>query len=123
MQIPEQYLPVMPYLILKNAESFHSFMKEVFLAEDQLIVPRDGGGIMHGELRIGDAVVMFADATPAWSNFPGSIFMYVKDVNSLFQRAMSVGCKQLQELDQREYGFGGGFEDHFGNNWWVNEIR
>ncbi|MGV3766165.1 MAG: VOC family protein [Chitinophagaceae bacterium] len=119
MRIPNNYLPVMPYLILSDAQAFSNFMKHVFHAEEQLIVPGERG-IMHGELRIGDAVIMFANATELWQPFPGSVFIYVEEVEGIFERAFSEGCKQLQELAQREYGYGGGFEDPFGNQWWVN---
>ena len=36
-------------------------MKNVFGAEEQRIVPRSEGVIMHGELRIGGAVIIFAE--------------------------------------------------------------
>lgn len=121
MTVPWQYLPVMPYLIIENSTSFHDFMKEVFIAEDQLIIPAENGGVMHGELRIGDAVIMFANSGQSWPTFPGSVFIYVEDAEAVFNRAILKGCKQLQELAQREYGYGGGFEDHYGNNWWVNQ--
>lgn len=60
MKIPEQYLPIMPYLILKDTKGFLKFTKEG--AEEQLIVPTEDGKIMHGEIRIFDAVVMFGNA-------------------------------------------------------------
>ena len=60
MKIPSQYTRLMPYLIVPNAADFIGFMKEVFGAEEQIIVPRSEGVIMHGELRIGDAVIHHA---------------------------------------------------------------
>jgi uncharacterized glyoxalase superfamily protein PhnB len=54
MKIPPQYNRVMPYLIIPRAAEFIVFMKEVFGAQEQMIVPRSEGVIMHGELRIGD---------------------------------------------------------------------
>ena len=50
MKIPLQYNRIMPYLIVPNATDFIRFMKEVFGAEEQIIVPRSEGVIMHGEL-------------------------------------------------------------------------
>lgn len=119
MKIPAQYLPVMPYIILQDAQAFARFMVHVFKAEEQLIVPGEQG-VMHGELKVGDAVIMFANATELWKPFPASVFIYVEAVEGIFERAFAEGCKQLQELAQREYGYGGGFEDPFGNQWWVN---
>jgi len=77
MKIPPQYNQVMPYLIIPDAAGFIIFMKDVFGAEEQRIVPHSEGVIMHGELRIGDAVIMLADVTPEFIARPAGIFIYV----------------------------------------------
>ena len=59
MKIPPQYNRLMPYMIIPDAAGFIVFMKEVFGAEEQVIVPRSEGVIMHGELRIGDAACRY----------------------------------------------------------------
>ncbi|MTI26017.1 VOC family protein [Fulvivirga kasyanovii] len=120
MKIPENYLPIMPYLILKGADKFADFMKTVFDAKDQLVVPGERG-IMHGELRIGDAVVMYAEAGEEFTPSPSGMFIYVENVDSVFAKALQNGAKKLQEVEKRDYGYGGGFQDPFGNQWWVNE--
>lgn len=74
MKIPSQYNRVMPYMIIPKATDFIGFMKEVFGAKEQIIVPRSEGVIMHGELRIGDAVIMFADVTEQFTARPVGIF-------------------------------------------------
>jgi len=113
----------MPYLILPGGYTFIDFMKEVFQAEVQYTAERSPGVIMHGELRIGPAVIMFADATAEYPAFPGSMFLYVEDVDAVWGRAMGRhDVTQLQELDNRPYGRGGGFRDAFGNAWWVNSV-
>jgi uncharacterized glyoxalase superfamily protein PhnB len=66
MKIPQQYTRLIPYLILKNTGGFRKFMADVFNAIEQLIVPSDDGSVMHGEIRMGDAVIMFAE-TGRWS--------------------------------------------------------
>jgi PhnB protein len=48
-------------------------MKEVFDATQQVLVPREEGIIMHGELRIADAVIMFADVTGEFTAKPAGI--------------------------------------------------
>ena len=76
---------------------------------------------MHGEFRIGPAVIMFADASEQYPAFPASMFLDVDDVDAVFARALArPDVQQLQELDNRSYGRGGGFKDAFGNAWWVN---
>ena len=121
MKIPEQYLPVMPYLMVDNAQGLLSFAKTVFGATEQLIVPTEDDKIMHGEIRIGDAVIMFADATDQWKTKPAAMYMYVKDVKEVYNSALKNGAKNLEEPGQKDYGFSAGFEDPYGNHWFVAE--
>ena len=121
MKVPEQYLPVMPYLIVNNAGSFIDFMKAAFEAREQLLVPGEGGTIMHGELRINDAVIMFADAGGQWKAKPAGMFLYVSDVLKIYTQALENGAKSLMPPAEQEYGFSAGIEDNFGNHWWITE--
>lgn len=118
MKIPPQYNRVMPYMIIPNAAGFISFMKEVFGAVEQIIVPRSKSVIMHGELRIGDAVIMFADVTPEFTARPAGIFIYVEDVANTYKKAIAAGAESVMEPMQQPYGFTCGFKDAFGNDWW-----
>jgi len=121
MKIPAQYLPVMPYLIIKDAKAFKIFMTDVFGATEQLLVPRDEHLIMHGELRIGDAVIMFADATEVYKERPAGMFIYVESVNDVYNKAISKGAKSQMVPQKMEYGYTAGFEDEWGNQWWPVE--
>jgi len=55
MVIPDYYLPIMPYLIVEKAYDFIAFTQKVFNSKTELIVPREEGTIMHGEITIGKA--------------------------------------------------------------------
>lgn len=121
MKIPAQYNRVMPYMIIPDATGFIRFMEEVFGAEEQIIVPRSEGIIMHGELRIGDAVIMFADVTPGFTARPAGIFIYVENVQETYKKAMAAGAVSVMEPMQQPYGFTCGFKDAFGNDWWPTE--
>jgi PhnB protein len=121
MQVPDQYLPIMPYLLVPGAYRFIEFVQTVFGATVQYTTDRSPGILMHGELRIGPAVLMVADATEAYPPFPASMFLYVEKVDEVFTKATAhADVVLLQELDDRPYGRGGGFRDPFGNAWWVN---
>ena len=121
MKIPLQYLPVMPYLIIPNAKAFIEFMQTVFKASIQLEIPRDEQHIMHGELKIHDAVIMFADATEEFTARPAGMFIYVSDVDTIYNSALENGATSLRTPNTEEYGYNAGFEDSFGNQWWVVE--
>ena len=123
MKIPEQYLPVMPYLIVKNAKKFMAFAKEVFNATEQLIVPAEDDKIMHGELKIHDAVIMFADASDTWNEKTAAMYMYVDNVNNIYHLALGNGATNLQAPEKKEYGYTAGFVDAFGNQWFIVEAE
>lgn len=111
----------MPYLIISNAKGFITFMKLVFDATEQLIVPRTDELIMHGELKIGDAVVMFADATEQFKERPSGMFIYIESVDDTYKKAIANGATTLTTPAKQEYGYSAGFQDAFGNQWWVTE--
>ena len=62
--VPDGYHTLTPYLVVDGAERIVQFMKNAFGA--QLVfepMMRPDGKIMHAELKIGDFVVMIADAS------------------------------------------------------------
>lgn len=120
MKIPENYLPVMPYIIINDSAAFLQFTKTVFGATEQLIVPgEDGRSIMHGEIRIGTAVLMFANTNANWGAKSCGMFIYVEDTHKVYETALAHGATSLMQPVKQDYGYSGGFEDPFGNHWWI----
>jgi PhnB protein len=124
--IPEGYPEVMPYLIVDGANDAIEFYKSVFGASERMRMPMPGGRIGHAELTIGDSLIMLADENPEMGargprsigGSPVRIFVYVNDVDAVFDRAMTAGAKGTQELEDRFYGDRAGqFEDPFGHFW------
>jgi uncharacterized glyoxalase superfamily protein PhnB len=111
----------MPYLILKGANDFIDFTKKVFNAKVELIVPRSEGVIMHGELTIGKAAIMFADATDDYKPFPSSMFILIENIDEVYKLGLKNGAISTQEIDERNYGRSAGFKDPFGNQWWLTQ--
>ncbi len=109
---------IMPYLIVPGANQFITFMEKVFGASLQFSVPRSEGIIMHGELRIGEGVIMFADATDQFAPRPAGIFIYVEDVDATYERALAAGATSTMPPTIMEYGYTCGIKDLFGNDWW-----
>jgi PhnB protein len=123
MDIPQDYLPVMPYLILDKAPEFLEYAKKVFGATEQMIVPaEDGKGIMHGEIKIGDAMIMFASSTDTLKDKSAGMFLYVINVDRVYNAGIEQGGDSLQTPAEKEYGYSAGFEDPFGNQWWITQI-
>ena len=119
MTIPPQYNQLMPYLILKDSSGFRQFMSEVFDAKDQMIVPGASDTIMHGEIKIGDAVIMFAEASHQVAVMNAGIFIYVDNVGITYRKALLAGASTVagQEPSDKDYGRACGVKDRFGNTW------
>lgn len=122
MNIPPNYLPVMPYLILDKAPEFLEYAKKVFGAQEQLIVPgEEERSIMHGEIKIHSAVIMFAQSNPQWKEKSAGMFLFVENVDRVYNAGIEQGGTSLQKPNQQDYGYTAGFEDPFGNQWWINQ--
>lgn len=119
MEIPNYYLPIMPYLIVDRANEFIEFIKAVFGAEERLRVLREDGTLMHAEFILGKATIMFAAANNTYKPFPCGMFVLREDIDVVYQRALTNGAVSLQELGDRENGRTAGFQDRFSNQWWI----
>src|SRR3990170_756028 len=119
--IPEGYHSVTPYLVVKNAAGLIDFMKEALVAEETFRMPGPGGVIMHAEMRIGDSMVMLADAAGAENPpMPAMIHLYVQDADGVYKRALQLGATSLREPADQFYGDrSAGVKDAFGNQWWI----
>lgn len=119
---PESYTSVAPYLTVNGAEKTITFLVEVFGAERLRMHLTQDGKLGHGEVRIGDTVVMLSDAFEGWPAVPSHVHVYVPDVDETYRRAMVAGAVSVKEpalgsgddTDKR-----GGFKDPGGTTWWV----
>lgn len=121
MENKTKYPTVVPYLILKKAQNFIDFCEIVFSADLLLKKMREDvpGSIMHGELQIGDSILMFADETEEFRMQVASLFITVEDADEAFQKALDHGAIIVSDLSDQTYGRGGGIKDPQGNTWWI----
>jgi PhnB protein len=117
---PEGYTSLAPYFVVKDANKLIAFTVAVFDAERLRMVPGDDGRVRHGEVRIDDTVLMLADAMEQWPARPADVHVYVRDVNTLYSRALEHGAESVQEPAQKHAGDDrrGGFR-FAGITWWV----
>ena len=121
MTMPEHYSPVMPYIIVSDAEGFIEFITNVFGAQEHLRVNTDDGSVMHCEYSINGGTIMFGQAGGEWKAFPCGMFVVVDDVDGLYKKGLDHGATAIQEPDERGYGRAAGFMDEWGNQWWLND--
>ena len=119
IKFPAGYNRVMPYLILEDAAGFQTFMQNVFGATEKMKVLRDDKTVMHGEIAVGDIVIMFAQCTAEFEPTPGAFFIYVNDADESFAKALENGATKVQDIADQNYGRSGGVKDSNGNTWWI----
>ena len=111
---------VSPYLVAEGAAELAAFIKTVFGAEEKFVLPGPGGIVMHGELRIGESVIMFADACEHATQRSAMLHVYVPDVDAAYQRALDAGATSEREPADQFYGDrSAGVVDRFGNTWYM----
>lgn len=118
--IPEGYHSVTPYLVVMGVAELMDFMKESFDAEERELLRNPDGGIMHAEVRIGDSIVMMGEPSNDSDAAPALLYVYVKDVDATYKRAIEAGATSLEEPADRFYGDRrAAVKDVFGNQWWL----
>lgn len=124
--IPAGYPPLTPYLIVKEAAKAIEFYKEIFGATETLRISGPGGSVAHAELRIGSSVIMLGEECPQWGAMapqtPGSspvgMYLYVENVDAMFQKALDNGATLKHPLQDKFYGDrSGALIDPFGHSW------
>jgi uncharacterized glyoxalase superfamily protein PhnB len=118
--IPDGYHSVTPYLMVKGANQFITFMAAVFGAKvtEQLLQPDGTPG--HTELRLGDSLIMLSEAKGDRPATPIMLHIYVEDVDAAFERAVKAGGKVVAPLTNQFYGDrSGGVIEPSGNTIWI----
>jgi PhnB protein len=117
--IPDGFHTVTPYLIVDGAAKIIDFLKQV-LGARPIHEPtvRPDGTIMHATLKIGDSMVMIADASEHAKASPAMLYLYVPDVDAAHQEAIKAGATSIMEPADHFYGDrSGGVKDVAGNSW------
>jgi PhnB protein len=123
--IPEGYHTVTPYLTVRNAPKVIEFLKQAFgarLSHDT--IKRPDGSIMHAQIIIGDSPVMIAEESEMAKATVSTLYLYVPDVDSIYQQALKAGGSNVMEPMDMFYGDrSGGVKDPSGNSWFVATHR
>jgi len=118
--IREGFHAITPYLFIRNAARLIEFISTAFGGSVTYRKERPDGSIIHAEMRVGDSMLMLADASGQFEPMPASIYLYVTDCDAVYQTALHSGgtaVSQIMTLPSGErYG---GVKDPCGNIWWV----
>jgi PhnB protein len=118
--IPEGLRTVTPFLHPRGADRMIDFLKEAFGAEEESRTQSPDGVIHHATVRIGDSMIEMGEAHGQWQPMATTLFMYVEDVDSLYQRAVAAGAVSHSVPADQPYGDRvAGVTDPFDNLWYI----
>lgn len=117
---PEGLRSVTPFLHPRGADRMIDFLKEAFGAEEDSRTQSPDGVIHHATVRIGDSMIEMGEAHGQWQPMATTFFMYVDDVDSLYQRALAAGAASQSVPADQPYGDRvAGVTDPFDNLWYI----
>lgn len=119
--IPSGYHTVTAHLSVEGAADAIDFYKKAFGAEeiDRAVDP-SGSKVWHASLRIGDSMIMVNYVFPdmGGSASQSSMWLYVRDVDASFKRAVDAGAKPGMPPADMFWGDRmGQVTDAFGQKW------
>jgi PhnB protein len=127
--VPDGYHTVTMALTLDNAAEAIEWYKKALGAEEIARANGPDGKIMHAEIRIGDSRIMVNDpmmgskGPKALGGSPASLWLYVDDCDTLFNRAVAAGATVLPGMgamaDQFWGDRSGSFSDPQGYRWTI----
>jgi PhnB protein len=124
--IPEGYHSVTPYLVVGDAAKALDFYKKALGATVTVRMDGPNGKITHAEFRIGDSTIMLSDEMPQGAckapqtlgGATSSVFLYIEDVDKIFNQAVAAGSKSVMPPTDQFWGDRfGTLIDPFGQVW------
>ena len=118
--IRDGYHTITPYLTVQDAEGLVGFVKETFGAQESYRGTGSAGGL-HAEFNIGDSMLMIGGGPMIKEPLPAALYLYLEDVDAVYQRALQAGAVSLSEPADQPYGDRlAGVKDRFGNTWYLS---
>ena len=112
---------VNPFVITSDADGLIDFLTQVFRATErpEARTLDDDGLLLHAELVVGNATIMFAERKPGWPFTPSLLQVYVDDVDATLDVARRLGATVVTEPTAFFGDTFSRFRDPWSNLWWV----
>ena len=111
------------YIFSENPEQLIGFLKNAFLADElNRTVNEKSGEIANCILQIGDSAFMISQARGEFEGMKASFYLFVADVDSMYDKAISAGAISVLEPADMDYeDRQAGIVDPSGNYWWISK--
>ena len=125
--VPHGHHTATPYLVVNDAAEALDFYKRAFGAKETMRIEHNGK-VGHAQMKIGNSRIMVSDEHPetgvrspqSFGGSPVRIFLYVTNVDAFVGKAVAIGAKLQQPVDDKFYGDrSGALEDPFGHIWHI----
>ena len=121
-RIPKKWIPrgfhsITPRLVARRPKQLVEFLQKAFDATGEYSVEHPA------EMHIGDSIVLVSGVGPRKAT-PSLLYLYVKDVDAVYERALDAGAKSLEAPSEMPYGDRRAMiRDPAGNDWQVATRR
>jgi PhnB protein len=103
-----------------GAQGFIDFVTNAFGAKE-LMRHEDNDMILHAKVQIGDSVIELGEAREPSQPMPTAIYLYLEDVDSMYQQALEAGGISLLAPTNQVYGDRNAWvKDPFDNVWYLS---
>ena len=124
--IPDGWFELTPQLVVDDVDAAMEFYAKAFAAEKVLTLPGPDGKTMHGEVKIGDSIIMIdlangpMKSAKTLGGSPVSMMIYSASADEVFATAIAAGAKETMPLEAQFWGDKfGQVVDPFGHQWGV----
>ncbi|MCX4694924.1 VOC family protein [Streptomyces sp. NBC_01408] len=109
---PERYrTAVVPHIMVSDAAAAIAFYQQAFGAVEEFRLAAPKGGVLHAEIRVGEAVLMLGDTSEGPFTAPSALggtsvalHVFVPDVDALARTAVAAGAELVQEPADQFHG-------------------
>jgi len=102
-----------------GAQRFIDFVTEAFGGKE-LMRHAEGDMILHAKVQIGDSVIELGEARFPSQPLPTAIYLYVKDVDAMYEQALKAGGVSMLVPTDQAYGDRNAWvKDPFDNVWYL----
>lgn len=118
--IPDGYHTLTPYLIVSDVNAELNFIERALGGTVLEKIEMPDGFVGHAEAQIGDSRIMFG-ARPGVQQIDSStLYVYLPEVDHVYQRALEAGAESVQEPQNQFYGDrSAAIKDPHGNRWYL----
>jgi PhnB protein len=116
----DSYRTVTPYLCVADADAELAFLKTAYGATEVQCERNTDGTVMHAEVMVGDTLIMIGQAGGQWPTKPAALYLWVKDVDATYAKALAAGATSESVPEDKPYGHrNAGVIDVNGVTWWI----